>query len=232
MRLTYRTRRYGTSFRSAGAAVGAARERQLCGPRSRGPKVGPVMPPSVRLRCGVPAALRAGPVLPLTAACGGLGLVDAAPGGAGTAKDTGRPHVVADDGRGGTSSGGEGGCADDFHEKVRGAAKGGGVPRLSRARVCRRARVGCAAWHRYRGRRRWPGRRWGGDCAARRGGAAGCFPAGTGMVLLEGSVGIVHAPARGVPVRCLLAGWKLGRGNDGGLGMVGAMTGAVPMVGG
>jgi len=86
MRLTYRTRRYGTSFRSAGPAVGAARERQLCGPRSRGPKVGPVMPPSVRLRCGVTAALRAGPVLPLTAACGGLGLVDAAPGGVGTAK--------------------------------------------------------------------------------------------------------------------------------------------------
>ena len=60
----------------------------------------------------------------------------------------------------------------------------------------------------------------------------GCFPAGTGMVLLEGSVGIVHAPARGVPVRCLLAGWNLGRGNDGGLGMVGAVTGAVLMVGG
>jgi hypothetical protein len=43
----------------------------------------------------------------------------------------------------------------------------------------------------------------------------GCFPAGAGMVLLEGWVGIVHAPARGVPVICLLAGWNLGRGNNG-----------------
>jgi len=60
----------------------------------------------------------------------------------------------------------------------------------------------------------------------------GCFPAGTGMALPECSAGIAHARARFVPGAppsgCLLAGWNLGRGNDGGLGM----TGAALMVGG
>jgi hypothetical protein len=64
----------------------------------------------------------------------------------------------------------------------------------------------------------------------------GCFPEGTGMALPECSAGIAHARARFVPGTppsgCLLAGWNLGRGNDGGLGMAGAVTGAVLMVGG
>jgi hypothetical protein len=110
-------------------------------------------------------------------------------------KDTGRPHVVADDGRGGTSSGTKEDVLTIFMRRFVAPRRAVTVPH---GVVVRR----------------------------------GCFPAGTGMVLLEGSVGIVHAPARGVPVMCLLAGWNLGRGNDGGLGMVGAVTGAVLMVGG
>jgi len=104
--------------------------------------------------------------------------------------------------------------------------------------VCRRGRAGC--------RRPAPVPRlsaaggpaggWGGDRVARRGGAARMFPGGH----RDGAAGRLgrdrpcsgQVRARGAPVRCLLAGWNLGRGNDGGLGMVGAVTGAVLMVGG
>jgi hypothetical protein len=79
--------------------------RQLCVPRVHAPpKAGPIMLPSAHLRCGVTAALRAGPVPPLTAGwlCPRTGLC-LLPAGLERRKDTGRPHVVADDGRGGTS---------------------------------------------------------------------------------------------------------------------------------
>jgi hypothetical protein len=87
-------------------AGGAAREGQLCGPEgARGPMVGPVMPPSARLRCGVTAGLRgAGPAVDRRLAVAS-GWVMPAASGVGTARRHGGPHVVADDGRDGTSSG-------------------------------------------------------------------------------------------------------------------------------